>query len=407
MTLLNCEHCGEELERNSIFCSKCGSKVEKSELKENISQKMDDTEQKNTNESLTKDTSKQTTLTKEKKISKFTPKLQLFIPLISFLVVATILTFFYFSEQSKNTSVLELQKIAEDAALEGQYDKAIEMLLEASELRPNYDVLAANLKEIERAKTYSSQIETIQSHYNNEDFDKADKNITNLKEQLETESGPLYISLHELVIETEEVITIGKVKKEIESLTTVDALASRLNVIETIDSDDVENVKLDILKMIVQITIDEATNQLTNNEFAEALNTVNKGLSYQSNDEELLQLKEKIEQEKLAFEEEKELEDIHNRTAAVELISLVAELDESGKVYFEGTLVSTATVPIYSLTVYYTLYDANGQYIMDSFVYVDPYTLEPGDEGSFSGVVEGINQDVTVEVYNVTWYFDE
>lgn len=120
---MNCEHCGEELERNSIFCSKCGSKVEKSELKENISQKMDDTEQKNTNESLTKDTSKQTTLTKEKKISKFTPKLQLFIPLISFLVVATILTFFYFSEQSKNTSVLELQKSAEDAALEGQYSR--------------------------------------------------------------------------------------------------------------------------------------------------------------------------------------------------------------------------------------------------------------------------------------------
>lgn len=410
MTLLNCQHCGEEIKEDSSFCSNCGSKltIESSSEKETISQKINDKDEKSLKENSPSDLIPQSTIqTGEEKKSKFKLKLQFITPLISFLVVATILTFFYFTEQNKNTTVLELQRSAEEAALDGQYDEAIEKLIEASEIRPNYDVLAANLKEIERAKTYSSQIETIKSYYNNQDFDKADKQISNLKEQLEAENGPLYISLNESVVQTEDAITIGKVKQEIESLTTVDALGSRLSEIETIYYDDVEDVKNEILGKIVRITIEEATNQLSNNEFAEALNTVNKGLSYQSDDEELLQLKEQIEQEKLAFEEEKEQEDIHNRTAAVELVSLIAELDENGNVYFEGRLVSTATVPIYSLTVYYTLYDANGQYLMDSFVYVDPYTLEPGDEGSFSGVVEGINQDVTVEVYNVTWYFDE
>ncbi|MFD1851518.1 zinc ribbon domain-containing protein [Oceanobacillus bengalensis] len=399
-----CHHCGETLHEGTSFCTNCGEKVEQ----------QNSTEQENSNSAQHKQAVNESPLQNNTPpVSKTSPiisKLPIIIPIVSFLVVCIVLTFYYFNEQSKNDKVLELQQIAEDAALEGNFGEAIETLSEALDIRADYEVLSDNLEEIERAQAFSNQLNHVQKLVSDQEFDKADDELSVLKEQSETETGALFESFRDQIVVEEETITIGKIKLEIDSLSTVDALANRLSTLESLSSSEVDEIKTQILDKIVQITNDLVTEQLANSEFAEALDTINKGLSYKTNDEQLLERKAQVEEDKLAFEEAQEKsdqEDLHNRTAAVELTSFTAELNENGDVSFEGSLISTATIPIYSLTAFYAVYDANGQFLFEGFVYIDPYTLEPGDEGYFTGLIEDVNQEVTVEIYNITWYFDE
>lgn len=107
-----------------------------------------------------------------------------------------------------------------------------------------------------------------------------------------------------------------------------------------------------------------------------------------------------------AFEEQAVQDDLHNRTAAVEVTYFDAVLEENGDITISGTLNSTATVPIYSLTVYLAIFDEEGNFLFEDVLFVEPYELNPGDEGIFEGVLEDVNQEAYIEITNITWYFD-
>ncbi|WP_147404950.1 FxLYD domain-containing protein [Oceanobacillus halophilus] len=356
----------------------------------------------------------QENLTPQKQKS-LTSKFAWLIPIISLFLVSTGLLTYYYYEKNINEEVLNLQKAAEEAALDGDYSEAVEALNKAIQLRPDYEVLAKDLEEIQLAKSLYDEIDKVQKRIKEKDYENAETQIFQLKEKVNVQSGPLFTAFSTLIDSEESSMKIGMIKQELDDITTIDALKDKLQVIETLSTDDGKEVKEQILTKIVKMTVDNATAELEENQFSDALDTVTKGLEYKPDDEQLLSLKSKIEQEEIAFEQAEQerieqameaaaREDLQNRTAAVEVITFETEMDEYGDVYIYGTVRNVATRGISDVTIYYTLYDADGLYYDEGMAYVYPYQLNPGDQGSFEDIVYFINEEVTVEIDNITWY---
>ena len=127
--------------------------------------------------------------------------------------------------------------------------------------------------------------------------------------------------------------------------------------------------------------------------------------------------KEKVKNEQVAFEKAEQerieqamkaaaQEDLKNRTAAVEVTALNANVDEYGDLYINGEIKNVATKGIYSITIYYTITDAEGNYLDDGFTTVYPYYVKPGDTGTFEDIYYGVNENAKVAIDNITWYLD-
>jgi tetratricopeptide (TPR) repeat protein len=417
MTLLFCHHCGEKLLEGSSFCNTCGSKVEPvqeatTQPEEHVPEQpivSNEKQPQPTNIKPSPPISQHTYQPEQspKKESTFKSILPFLVPLLSLVIVTVVLVISFTTEQKKNNTVLELQKSGESEALAGNYDAAIKAVDEAIKLRPDYEILQLNLEETNKAKEFSAQLDSVSKSISSQDFAGAEQLLATLKEQVNTNNGPLFANFQANITKEEERISIGKLIQEVASINTIDELASKLSELESLSSPEAESVRSEILDKIAQITNTEATDFLANGQFAEALNVVNKGLSYKTDDEELLQLKEKIEQEKVAMEEQAAEEDLHNRTAAVELLTFTANLEDNGDISIEGTIKSNATIPIYTIVLYYAVYDTNGEFLLEGSVNVEPNQLEPGDEGTFAAIISGVDQEATVEMYHATWYFDE
>ena len=212
-------------------------------------------------------------------------------------------------------------------------------------------------------------------------------------------------------------ITIGKIKKELNELSTIDELGSRLSMLESLTEEEAEKIKEEIINKIVQISTDEVEKLLAEKKFSKAFETIDKALQFDHDNEKLLALRERVNQEKVAFEEAEQKrmeqaieaaarEDLKNRTEAVEITDFSIELDEYGDLYIHGEVKNKATVGISLITVNYTIYNKDGTYIDDGFIYVYPDYLAPGEKGTFEDVYYGIYEDVTVQIDNVTWYLD-
>ncbi|WP_339216405.1 zinc ribbon domain-containing protein [Ornithinibacillus sp. FSL M8-0202] len=397
-----CHQCGDKLVDESTFCINCGAKVDQDNQ---ITEQIQSPETPNTS-IHSHETSPPQVETNGKKTLTTHSLFPYVIPLISLVLVSVFLIFTYLSEQRKNDQVLELQQTAEANALEGNFTEATKLLEDAIEIRPDYDVLQQNLDEVNRAQTFADQLDAALTLSANQQFDQAEQELTTLTNQLAAENSPLFTSFEVLITAEEETITIEKIKLELPTITNIDELANKLHTLEGLSNTEAEAVKTEIMDKIVQIAFEEASTLYTDGYFEEALAMLNKGLNYSSNNEQLLAFKDEIEQAITAFEEQAVQDDLHNRTAAVEVTYFDAVLEENGDITISGTLNSTATVPIYSLTVYLAIFDEEGNFLFEDVLFVEPYELNPGDEGIFEGVLEDVNQEAYIEITNITWYFD-
>lgn len=397
-----CHQCGDKLVEESTFCINCGAKVDQDNQ---ITGQIQSLEKTNT-AIHSHETSPPRVETNGKKTPLPHSLIPYFIPIISLVMVSVFLIFTYVSEQKKNNHVLELQQAAEANALEGNFTEATKLLEDAVEVRPDYDVLQRNLEEVNRAQTFANQLDAALTLSANQQFDQAEQELTTLTNQLADENSPLFTHFEALITTEEENITIEKIKLELLTITNIDELANKLNTLEALSNSKAEDVKTEIMNKIVQFAFEEASTLYTDGYFEEALTMLNKGLNYSSNNEQLLAFKDEIEQAITALEEQAVQDDLHNRTAAVEVTYFDAVLEENGDITISGTLISTATIPIYSLTVYLAIFDEDGNFLFEDILSVEPYELNPGDEGIFEGVIEDVNQEAYIEITNITWYFD-
>ena len=148
------------------------------------------------------------------------------------------------------------------------------------------------------------------------------------------------------------------------------------------------------------------------------MSIVDKGLQYAVNDEKLTALKQRIEQDRQAFEKAEQerieqamksaaQEELINKTAAAEVLDLSAKVNEYGDLYLSGIVNNKATTNIYSVTVYYSIYDENDSFIEKGDTVVYPYLLKPGDTGKFENTHYGLHENATVRIDNFTWYLSK
>lgn len=404
-----CHQCGAELAENSQFCSQCGAKVQNQskeglEINNNATAVIDqaavgiELEQGETRKSI---------------IWLF-PTL---LPIVSIILVSIILASYYYHGKKVNEEVIELKNLADDAAIEGKYEKAKEYLLEAQAKRPDYSVLEHDLIAINEAKTFEQTLKMISDQIKKTQFSQASKELASLKDKLSRHQGPLFAPFHQEIEEKNISITVGTVKKELIELTTIDELAKKLSILASMPKKEANAVKEEILNKIVQISTDEAEAELSNKQFSDAIANIDKGLQYAINNEKLLSLKERVSQEKNAFElaeqerinqalEAAAQEDLKNRTAAIEVADFSADVDEFGDVYLSGKVKNVATKGITSITISYSIMDENDEVLDTGDASVYPYELAPGESGAFEDTYYGVDQNVTVEITNITWYLN-
>lgn len=432
-----CHQCGEKLLEGSRFCSRCGCEVQmpvQGESNEETAVMIDESsdqpemtadqaEEAMSETSVQLEENEESTEIGEEEIQQETPQrpftrlLPILIPVISLILVAAGLSYYYFQEKELNSQVLELKESAEELALKRDYKKAKKLLEQAQSKRPDYFALQDSIEMVDKAMEYEDVLGKVSENIKKTQFDEASKELAILKERLTKETAPLFAHFHQEVEDHGTKITIGTIKKELNELTTVDQLGGKLSVLATLPEEQASVVKKEIINKIVQISSSNVEGELEKKQFSEAFSIINKGLQFAVNDEKLLALKTRVEQDKLAFEQaeqqriEKAMEaaaqeDLKNRTAAVDVSDFTVEVDEYGDLYLAGNVKNVATTTISSITIHYSIYDENDMYLSNGSTSVYPYYLEPGELGSFEDIYYGVYQNVNVEIDNATWYLN-
>lgn len=337
------------------------------------------------------------------------------IPVLSLILSGCLVYFYYNHQMNINEQVVQMKDQAENAALKGQYKQALSLLKEAATLRPTYKVLEDDQKQIQNASELEKAIEGITSSLKKQELEKADSKINKFKDTLKNLKGPLFSPFQKQIEAKETTLAVAKIKVEINKLKTVDQLAGKLTTLSSLQSKESDEVNQLIRSKIVTLTLKEAEKLLTEKQYSAAIASVDKGLEFANKNVKLISFKDRIKNEQAAFEnaEKKRIEhamevaaqeDLNNNTAAVSVENLDVYVDEYGDLNITGEVKNTATVPISSITLYYTVYDLSGNTVGSDYMFVDSYYLEPGEVGSFSDTHYGVNQEVTVEIDNANWY---
>ncbi|MED4228076.1 FxLYD domain-containing protein [Neobacillus cucumis] len=412
-----CQHCGAKIANHTArFCPQCGSKLLEPEQSPTEEVEEFELENRNNHESHdpTSNTMDEQTQEPKKQLYKSALLWPIAVPVLS-LMVAGGSGYAYYSHQiATNKSVLSLKEKGEKDALKGKYIEALSSLKKAKGLRPSYHVLTEDEELVQKAIKVENSLKDISNLLKTQQLEKADSQISKLKITLQTVKGPLATLLSKQLEEKSTTLAVAKIKVEINKLSTVDELAGKLNALSSLHSAETDEVKRLIVAKIVELATKSAEQQLSENNFTDAAATIDKGLEYAANDTKLLSFKDRIQNAKTAFEKAEQAriqkaievaaqEDLNNHNAAVSVGNFNVFTDEYGDLHISGELNNHATVPISSIKIYYTVYDADGNSLGSDYLYGDPYYLEPGQNGSFDDYFYGVNQDCTVKITRITW----
>ena len=117
-----------------------------------------------------------------------------------------------------------------------------------------------------------------------------------------------------------------KVKAELDKLDTVPQLGEKLAAISKLKGKEADAPQKQIVTKIVETSLSDIAERLKQNDFSGATLAVEAGLGYAKGDERLLEQKERIRQEQLAFEraEAKRIEVARQQAAQEELANRTA-----------------------------------------------------------------------------------
>lgn len=339
------------------------------------------------------------------------------IPLLLAAVMGALLTFYYKQEMSINAEVKSLHQQAEQAALEGKYKEALQLLDSALTKRPNYDALIQDRQITAKAFNLMNQLDEASTNLKTGKLSAGDKTIQAVNKSLMEREEPVFAKVRAVLNNRKVTLAVLKVKKEIDSLTTIEALAEKLDTVSNLKGKEAETVEKQIVDKLASISYKEAEQQVKQKNFTTALQKVDQGLSYAPENEKLTSYRERVLSEKKAFEkaeadriqlaeQQAAEEDLMNRTAAVSVVNVDATLDMYGDLYISGSLINNATRPISSVTVLIDIYDTDGIYLGQTYADVYPSWLDVGEEGFFETYYYGVYEEAEISVVNATWYLE-
>ncbi|CAH1222183.1 MULTISPECIES: FxLYD domain-containing protein [Paenibacillus] len=339
------------------------------------------------------------------------------VPLLLAAIVGALLTYYYNQESAVNDEVLTLHEQAEKAALEGKYAEALKLLDAALEKRPNVEALTEDRQIAAKAFNQMNQLKQAAESLKTGKLSEASKTLQAVAKALKEREEPAFDNVRSELGKQQVTLSVLKVKKEIDGLTTVSALAEKLETVSALKGKEAQAVQKQIIDKLASISYQDAEQLVKKKDFTAALQTVDQGLSYAPENEKLTEYRERVLSEKKAFEEaeaerirlaeqQAAEEDLKNRTAAVSVLDLQAELDEYGDLYIGGTVVNNATRPIWSVALTIDIYSTDGYYIGQTEAYVYPGTLAASEQGSFETYYYGVYQSANVSVSGATWYLE-
>ncbi|MFD0590040.1 FxLYD domain-containing protein [Paenibacillus sp. GCM10027627] len=333
-------------------------------------------------------------------------------------VVAAAVFFLYLYEKNVNESVLRLQHDAKTAALAGEYDKALDLLVEAAEARPGFAAIAADAEIIQHVSELERMIKEVETSLSSHNTQEADKTLQKLLTEFNGHKEPIYIKLRERLDKLDMDLTLQKLNKQFESLATIKEHGDMLNLVNGMTGEGAASLKKRLVSRIREMTIGDAEHLLNKKDYNDALSVVNRSLALVKDDAELLKLRKDIQDEQAKYErlEQQRIEqamqraaeeDLINQTAAVEVVTMDTTLDEFGDLTIDGTLRNAATRAIYSVTVEFTVKSKEGEELGKGTASATPNYIEPGEQMKFQSTVYGVlTEEVEIVIDHATWYLD-
>ncbi|WP_236703087.1 FxLYD domain-containing protein [Paenibacillus xylanivorans] len=331
--------------------------------------------------------------------------------------MGSLLTYYYKQEMGINAEVKSLHQQAEQAALDGKYQEALQLLDSALAKRPNVDGFLQDRQITAKAFNLMNQLNEAATSLKTGKLAAGDKTLQAVAKVLKEREEPVFAKVRTTLNNNKVTLAVLKVKQEIDSLTTVQALAEKLDTVSKLKGKEAEAVQKQIIDKLAGLSYKQAEQQVKKKDFTAALQTVDQGLSYAPENEKLTAYRERVLSERKAFEkaeaeriqlaeQQAAEEDLKNRTAAVSIVNVEAALDIYGDLYISGSMVNNATRPISSITVLVDIYGTDGSYLGQTYVDVYPSWLEVGEEGFFETYYYGVYQEAEVSVVNATWYLE-
>lgn len=400
-----CHICGTKNSSGEDHCQKCGTRLKQdSSTEEQIWSEPSGLEPRNASATGT---------VSKRKSSPFV----WIIPLLLAAIMGALLAYYYNQENLINAHVKTLHLEAEKAALDGKYSEALDLLDKALAQRPNVGALVQDRKITEQANNLLKQMDEAANLLKTGKLSEADKMIQTATKTLNERQEPVFDKVRSALNNRKVTLAVLKVKKEIDQLTTVEALAEKLKTISKLNGKEAEVVKKQITDKLAGISYKQAEQQVKKHDFTAALQTVDNGLSYAPEDQKLTKYRDEVLREKKAFEKAEEErirlaeqqaaeEELRNRTGAVYVTDLSAKLDEYGDLYISGAVFNQGTRPISSVALIVSINASNGDYIGETDVYVYPAILDVGEEGYFETYYYGVYEAANVTVTNASWYVE-
>ncbi|CAM4366462.1 FxLYD domain-containing protein [Paenibacillus alkaliterrae] len=415
-----CHHCGKKRTDDAIYCMKCGRLLAaEEEADENAgaeqaaglseSDLLIEAENRNGHQIMPK------VMGKREASRSVWPWLT---PLLLAVVMAVSLFFYYTYQSHLNDRVLELQAEGKAAAMAGHYAEALDKLNDAADARPAFAAVQADIEIVTDVAELERMVAAAGKQLENQLLGEAEQALEQARERLKGRAEPVYAKVKDQMETCQVKLDVMKLAVELEGLTTVDELEAKLKVAKGLDSEEAAAVQEQIIARIIDISYTEAEALLQKKDYTDALSVTVRALAFAKDNERLTSLEKRIQQAQEQYEkmEQQRLEqamqkaaeeDLKNQTAAVEVVNIVTTLDEFGALHIEAELKNAATRPIYSISIEFTVYDAEGNEVGSGTAEAMPNYVEPGETMSFMDTVFGVfAEDTTVVVDHATWYLD-
>ncbi|QKY68889.1 zinc ribbon domain-containing protein [Lentibacillus sp. CBA3610] len=386
--MTHCPYCGTNVRDNESYCIKCGK-----ELPEDMYERIEN----------------------KKTFNKYW-----YIPIAILALILLSAGLYHMFLQHQTTEAKELYNKAEEHAAEGKYQEASEHLVAALEYKQSFSQADIALNFVETAMTIEENIEQAAQHLDEQEFQDALSLINEAENSLTNYNGDAVSPLVNKVTGKRNSVKLEQLKYKLDQDPGINEIKTLLWEADAIQNDEASDIAGTIRSQIVDYTFSQASEQLNEKQFSDALILVEDGLKYAPESEKLQSLKTTIDKEKTAFEtaqqqrieqainsaeEERKL----NENDAIELVSADVERNDQGNLVIKGEVKSVATIPINSILVEYNLSN-NDETLLSNEVYVYPDTLFPDEAGEFEFTHFDIDQeakDISINVDTIRWYTDQ
>lgn len=334
------------------------------------------------------------------------------------LITAGSVVSYYTYQTGINDRVIKLQAEAKAEALAGKYAEAEALLKKASEARPDFAAVQQDAEITALVAELSRSVNAAGKLLEEHKLTEAEQTLEKARDGLKGHTEPIYAKVKEQLHVYIELLGVMKLTDELADLNTVDELESKLNAANHLDGEGAAVLREQIIAKIVDISLKEAEALLQKKDYTDALTVTDRALALAEGNERLASLETRIYQAQAEYEKNEQqrleqamqqaaAEDLKNQTAAVEVVHIDSTLNEFGDLNIAAELKNAATKPIYSITVQFTVYDAEGNEIGSGKAEAAPDYVEPGEKMTFTSTVYGVNvENTTVVVDHATWYLD-